>query len=173
MLRRSLSGSSVVERVELRCSARAALPLAGHSGLRAGRRAALQGRLLGCLAASASWIVSAIGAGAATATLARQLGSVTYVVLGAFLGIVGALTHTALLLIRRRPAARSDWIYAWIASLLIATLLMGYLILRHPQREWVVESFAMLWMGFATPTAAICAVVANYLIRCVRAFRPL
>ena len=165
MLRRSLSGSSIIERIGLRRSA-----LAGQSGPIPGHRTVWKERLIGCLAASASWIVIATGAGATAAALARQLGSVTYIVLGAFLGIVGALTHTALLLTARRRATRgAGWIHSWMASLLFSTLLMGCLIFRHPQREWVVESFALLWMGFATPTAAACAVAANQVIRCVRA----
>ena len=136
---------------------------------------AIKARFVDCLVTFASWMTISVGAGAAAAHFTRQLGSFTYIALGLYLAIIGSLTHCLLRFwTRHTSTAVGSWLRSWAASLTLASLLVGFLVLRHPQHAWVVRSFANLWITFATPTAALCAGVATALHRTagIRAFAP-
>jgi hypothetical protein len=125
-----------------------------------------ESRFRDSLTVCATWALISVGAGAVAAYFSRQLGSFTYVVFGAYLSLIGALIHGVLLAgMSRGVSTRVNGFLGWVSSLATATLLLAFLALRHPQHDWVMKSFAGLWLGFATPTSAVCAGVSTYLVR--------
>lgn len=137
-----------------------------HSNVVHARWPLLKSGLQDCLTVCATWALISVCAGAAAAYFARQLGAFTYVAFGVYLSVIGALIHGVLLPgISLDVSTRGNGLLAWVGSLTAATLVMAFLALRHPQHDWVVQSFASLWMGFAVPTSAICAAVSTYLVR--------